>query len=157
MENLWWRVYCVLFDLCISVIYLDQYLFHGKVHTNNIYMVKDSTNHVSTKMTIYGKVQNVELRAPIKAIVDNLGVCGAVGNLLDRSVLVICEAEPDVIEEMVRQIRHETKLAVIRDIKTKHMDPATGMTGFVVIWKDSVDEILNGIHAGRKRDCLIFS
>ena len=105
---------------------------------------------LKTKMTIHGKVQNVGLRVQIKDIADSLGVCGTVENLLDGSVLVICEAEPDVVEEMIRQIRYETNLAIIKDIKAEPAGPATNMTDFVVIWGDSISEIINGIHAGRK-------
>lgn len=87
-------------------------------------------------MRIFGKVQNVGLRVQIKAIADNLGVCGTVENLPDGSVRVICKAESAIIDEMVRQIRYETQRAVIKDIKMEPSLPDTDWSCFVIVVQD---------------------
>ncbi|MBI1657866.1 MAG: acylphosphatase, partial [Thaumarchaeota archaeon] len=101
-----------------------------------------------TKITIRGIVQNVGLRAQIKAVADGLGVCGTVGNLRDGSVLVVCEAERADIEEMVRQIRSRAEMAVIKDVLVEEGPPATGMEGFEIMRGDSGEELLSAISTG---------
>ena len=103
-----------------------------------------------TKITIRGTVQHVGLRVQIKAIADGLGVCGTVENLRDGSVLVVCEAGRADIEEMVRQIRSGTELAVIKDVMVEEGPPATGMEGFEVIRGDSSEEMLSMMATGTK-------
>ena len=101
-----------------------------------------------TKITIRGIVQKVGLRAQIKAIADRLGVCGTVENLRDGSVLVVCEAERAEVEEMVSQIRSETKLAVSADMLVEEGPLATGMEGFEIMLGDSAEEMLSAISTG---------
>ena len=101
-----------------------------------------------TNITIHGIVQNVGLRAQIKAVADGLGVCGTVENLRDGSVLVVCEAEQADIEEMVRQIRSGAKMAVIKDMLVEEGPPATGMEGFEIMRGDSGEELLSAISTG---------
>ena len=103
-----------------------------------------------TKITIRGTVQHVGLRVQIKAIADGLGVCGTVENLRDGSVLVSCEAGRADIEEMVRQVRSGTELAVIKDVLVEEGPPATGMEGFEVIRGDSSEEMLSMMATGTK-------
>ena len=103
-----------------------------------------------TKITIRGTVQHVGLRVQIKAIADGLGVCGTVENLRDGSVLVVCEAGRADIEEMVRQIRSGTDLAVVTDVLVEEGPPATGMDGFEVIRGDSTGEMLSMMATGTK-------
>ena len=95
-----------------------------------------------TKITIRGIVQNVGLRARIKAVADGLAVCGTVENLRDGSILVVCEAERVDIEEMVHQIRSGTELVVITDVLVEEGPPATGMEGFEIIRGDYAEELL---------------
>ena len=46
---------------------------------------------------VEGKVQGVGLRATIKSIADDLGICGTVENKDDGSVQIVCEAEQSAI------------------------------------------------------------
>ena len=102
-----------------------------------------------TRITIRG-IMMLELRDQIKAIADGLGVCGTVENMRDRSVLVVCEAGRADIEEMVRQVRSGTELAVITDVLVEEGPPATGMEGFEVIRGDSSEEMLSMMATGTK-------
>ena len=101
-----------------------------------------------TKITVCGLVQKVGLRAQIKTIADGIGVCGTVENMRDGSVLVVCEAERAAVEELVRQIRSGTKLAVIEDVLVGEGPSATGMVGFEIVRGDSTEEMLSAVTTG---------
>lgn len=49
-------------------------------------------------------------RAHISTIASKLGVCGMVENLDDGSVLIICEAEQQVLDEMMQRIKKNPDL-----------------------------------------------
>ena len=94
------------------------------------------------KITIRGVVDTVGLRAQIKAVADELGVCGTVENAGDGSVLVVCEAERAGVERMVRRIRSGAELAVIKDVLVEEGPPATGMEGFEIMRGNYAEELL---------------
>ena len=97
---------------------------------------------------IFGKVQGVGLRVNVKAIADKIGIQGTVKNMDDGSVLVVCEADHNKIEEMVRQIRDVGEPAVVKGIQVGEGFPATNMKGFKVLFDDTDTEMLTAISTG---------
>ena len=97
---------------------------------------------------IFGKVQGVGLRANVKAIADDIGIRGTVKNVDDGSVLVVCEADRNKIEELVRRIRGIGEPAIVKDIQVGEGFPTTNMKGFKVLFADTDTEMLTAINAG---------
>ena len=97
---------------------------------------------------IRGRVQNVGLRLKIASIADKLGVCGFVENLGNGSVVIECEDERQVLDEMMQQIKAIPEPVAIESM-TVETSPATGnMDGFRVLNHEVSDEVTVAIRAG---------
>ena len=99
-------------------------------------------------ITIRGRVQRVGLRLKIASIADELGVCGFVENLGNGSVVIECEGERQVLDEMMQQIK-ETPEPVAIESMTMETSPATSnMSGFHILNHDVDEEVKAAILAG---------
>ena len=83
-----------------------------------------------------------------KAIADDIGIRGTVKNADDGSVLVVCEADRNKIEELVRRIRGIGEPAIVKDIQVGEGFPTTNMKDFKVLFADTDTEMLTAINAG---------
>ena len=95
-----------------------------------------------------GRVQKVGLRIKISNIAGKLGVCGMVDSLNDGTVLMVCEGERQVLDEMLRQIKQIPSPVIITSMTTVETSPATGMSGFQVLGQDADEEWKVAIKAG---------
>ena len=101
-----------------------------------------------TNIRVHGNVQGIGLRARIKTAADEIGVQGTVENLDDGSVLVVCEAEGDKIENLVQQIRDLAEPAAVTDILVEEGSPATGLGSFKIKFGDTNTEMLTAMFMG---------
>ena len=99
-------------------------------------------------ITMFGKVQKVGLRIKIANIAGKLGVCGMVDNLDDGSVLMVCEAKRQVLDEMIRQIKQIPSPVIITNMTVVETSPASGMSGFQVLGHDADEEWKAAIKTG---------
>ncbi len=76
------------------------------------------------KLIFSGKVQGVGFRAQVVECAEMLGIKGTAKNLLDGSVEVLAQAEPEVLDEFILALKEDPGMARIDKI-TKESGPAT--------------------------------
>jgi acylphosphatase len=84
---------------------------------------------VEIQAVVSGKVQAVAYRAYVQDVASLLGVVGYVHNLPDGSVLVLAQAEPAVLKELVEYLHEGSLLSKVegvavewRSVKSTHED-----------------------------------
>jgi acylphosphatase len=81
-----------------------------------------SKKDATIKIEISGQVQNVGFRACARKIATHLGVTGEVMNLERGAVLITARGEAFVLEKFISML-YGCPRAVIRDIRTKEVEP----------------------------------
>ena len=102
-------------------------------------------------ISIQGNVQKVGLRAQIQEIAHKLRVSGIVENLRDGSVLLICEAERQVLDEMIRRIKEIPEPVIIEDMIVQKTSTGIGKRGFQVVTHSIDEDILIAIRTGTEQ------
>jgi acylphosphatase len=80
---------------------------------------------------ITGRVQGVFFRASAKDEAESLGVAGFARNEADGSVLIVAEGDPMALDRFVAWCHEGPENAVVDDVAV-NVEPAVGLTGFVV-------------------------
>lgn len=70
----------------------------------------------SIKITIKGKVHSVWFRISTKEQADKIGILGTVQNINDGSVLVIAQAEEDLLNEFLKYCHNGPPLSKVIDV-----------------------------------------
>jgi acylphosphatase len=65
---------------------------------------------------VVGKVQGVRFRDYVQAIAGELGVVGFVKNNPDGTVLVVAQAEPEVLKNFVEYLHEGSVLSVVDSV-----------------------------------------
>lgn len=80
---------------------------------------------------IRGRVQGVFFRASAKEQAEALGVAGFARNEADGSLLIVAEGDPASLDRFVAWCHQGPPAAVVDNVAV-NVEPATGLTGFVV-------------------------
>lgn len=66
--------------------------------------------------TVIGKVQGVRYRDYVQAVASELGIVGYVQNNHDGSVLVVAQAEPDILKNFVEYLHEGSVLSLVEGV-----------------------------------------
>ncbi|GAA2172044.1 acylphosphatase [Agrococcus versicolor] len=82
-------------------------------------------------VSIHGSVQGVGFRWAAQAEAERLGVAGSARNLLDGSVEVVVEGEPEAVESMLGWLQQGPSSASVAGAEVVDHEPE-GITGFTI-------------------------
>jgi acylphosphatase len=71
---------------------------------------------VEMRCTITGKVQGVRYRDYAQVSAGELGLVGTVSNLVDGSVLVVAQGEPDLLKDFVEFLHEGSLMAEVEGV-----------------------------------------
>ena len=92
---------------------------------------------VRKRFIVKGDVQIVGYRVLVKLVANHLGIMGSARNLPDRSVEIVCEGDPEIIERFLKKIDRKGDPAATLDINVASIEeapppPAGELTSFEI-------------------------
>ena len=87
--------------------------------------------NVRRRVIVSGVVQGVGFRWSARTVAQNLGVTGHARNLVDATVEVEAEGQPDGVDEFVEWLRHGPPSASVSGVVVTELTPV-GSTEFRV-------------------------
>jgi acylphosphatase len=90
-----------------------------------------TTELISRRVVVRGRVQGVFFRDSVRRTAESSGVSGWVANRSDGAVEALFEGEPDAVERLVEFCRRGPSRAEVEQVEVSEEEPE-GLTGFAV-------------------------